>query len=48
MTFAAIAADRFGVITHPKILSVELRLQDITEQRNPLIRLCTSPVKPKL
>ena len=50
MTFAAIAADRFYVITHPKILSsVELRLQDIAEQRNPSDPFMHKPeVKPKL
>ncbi|HVL55433.1 MAG TPA: SDR family oxidoreductase [Burkholderiaceae bacterium] len=36
MTFDAIRERRFYVITHPKILpSVELRLQDIVNQRNP-------------
>jgi short-subunit dehydrogenase len=36
MTFDAIRENRFYVITHPKILaSVELRLQDVIEQRNP-------------
>ena len=36
MTFDAVRADRFYVITHPKMLaSVELRLQDVLAQRNP-------------
>jgi NAD(P)-dependent dehydrogenase (short-subunit alcohol dehydrogenase family) len=36
MTFDAIREDRFYVITHPKILrTVELRFQDLLEQRNP-------------
>jgi NAD(P)-dependent dehydrogenase (short-subunit alcohol dehydrogenase family) len=36
MTFDAIRENRFYVITHPKILrTVELRSQDILEQRNP-------------
>ena len=36
MTFEAIRENRFYVVTHPKILSsVELRLQDVVEQRNP-------------
>jgi NAD(P)-dependent dehydrogenase (short-subunit alcohol dehydrogenase family) len=36
MTFEAIRENRFYVVTHPKILSsVELRLQDVIEQRNP-------------
>ena len=35
-TFQAVREDRFYVITHPKLLrSVELRLQDIVEQRAP-------------
>jgi NAD(P)-dependent dehydrogenase (short-subunit alcohol dehydrogenase family) len=36
MTFDAIRADRFYVITHPKMLaSVELWLQDVVQQRTP-------------
>lgn len=36
MTFDAIRHDTFYIITHPKILgSIELRHQDIAEQRNP-------------
>ena len=36
MTFDAVRANRFYVITHPKMLaSIELRLQDILAQRNP-------------
>jgi NAD(P)-dependent dehydrogenase (short-subunit alcohol dehydrogenase family) len=36
MTFDAVRANRFYVITHPKMLaSVELRLQDILQQRAP-------------
>lgn len=36
MTFDAIHENRFYVITHPNILpSVELRLRDVIEQRNP-------------
>ncbi|MCU0951699.1 MAG: SDR family oxidoreductase [Burkholderiaceae bacterium] len=36
MTFDAIAADRFYVLTHPQILpTVELRFDDILQQRNP-------------
>lgn len=36
MTFEAIRENRFYVVTHPRILSsVELRLQDVVEQRNP-------------
>jgi hypothetical protein len=36
MTFEAVRADRFYVITHPKMLSsVELRMQDILSRRNP-------------
>ena len=36
MTFDAVRADRFYVITHPKMLaSVELRLQEVLAQRNP-------------
>ncbi len=35
-TFEAIRARRFYLLTHPKILpSVELRMRDILEQRNP-------------
>lgn len=35
-TFEAIAEDRFYIVTHPKILpSVELRLRDILDRRNP-------------
>lgn len=35
-TFQAVREDRFYVITHPKLLrSVELRLQDIVQQREP-------------
>src|SRR6267154_2029008 len=35
-TFQAVLEDRFYVITHPKMLrSVELRLQDIVQQRTP-------------
>lgn len=50
MTFAAIAENRFYVITHPKILSsVAQRLTDITELRNPSDPFSHKPeVKPKL
>jgi short-subunit dehydrogenase len=36
MTFEAVREDRFYVITHPRMLaSVELRLRDLLERRNP-------------
>lgn len=36
MTFDAVRENRFYVITHPKMLaSVELRMQDIVQRRNP-------------
>jgi hypothetical protein len=36
MTFDAIRAQRFYVVTHPKMMqSIELRMQDIAQLRNP-------------
>jgi NAD(P)-dependent dehydrogenase (short-subunit alcohol dehydrogenase family) len=48
--FAAIAEDRFYILTHPKILpSVATRMQDILEQRNPTDPFAHKPeLKPKL
>jgi NAD(P)-dependent dehydrogenase (short-subunit alcohol dehydrogenase family) len=50
MTFDAIAAERFYVLTHPAILpTIELRCNDILQQRNPSDPYATKPqVRPKL
>ena len=50
LTFAAIAEERFYILTHPKILpSVALRLEDILEQRSPSDPFAHKPsVKPQL
>ena len=50
MTFEAIAADRFYVLTHPQILpTVQLRFDDILQQRNPSDPFSTKPqLKPHL
>jgi len=50
LTFAAIAEDRFYILTHPKILaSVAMRLEDIVQQRNPTDPFAHRPeLKPKL
>ena len=50
MTFAAIAEERFYILTHPKILSsVALRLEDIMQQRSPTDPFTHKPsAKPKL
>jgi NAD(P)-dependent dehydrogenase (short-subunit alcohol dehydrogenase family) len=50
MTFDAVRADRFYILTHPAILpTVELRCTDILQQRNPSDAYSTRPeVKPKL
>ena len=50
MTFEAIAADRFYVLTHPQILpTVQLRFDDILQQRNPSDPFATRPQhKPRL
>lgn len=49
VTFDAIRADRFYVLTHPAILpTVELRCMDILQQRNPSDPFSTKPgVRPK-
>jgi NAD(P)-dependent dehydrogenase (short-subunit alcohol dehydrogenase family) len=44
LTFDAIAADRFYVLTHPQILpTVELRFDDILRQRSPSDPFATRP-----
>lgn len=50
LTFEAIAADRFYVLTHPQILpTVQLRFDDIVQQRNPSDPFSTRPQhKPQL
>jgi NAD(P)-dependent dehydrogenase (short-subunit alcohol dehydrogenase family) len=50
MTFEAIAADRFYVLTHPQILpTVQLRFDDILQQRNPSDPFSTKPqLKPQI
>jgi len=50
MTFDAIAADRFYVLTHPQILpTVQLRFDDIVQQRNPSDPFSTKPqLKPQI
>jgi NAD(P)-dependent dehydrogenase (short-subunit alcohol dehydrogenase family) len=50
MTFEAIAADRFYVLTHPQILpTVQLRFDDIVQQRNPSDPFSTRPqLKPQI
>ncbi|MDZ7652189.1 MAG: SDR family oxidoreductase [Burkholderiaceae bacterium] len=50
MTFEAIAADRFYVLTHPQILpTVQLRFDDIVQQRNPSDPFSTKPqLKPQI
>jgi NAD(P)-dependent dehydrogenase (short-subunit alcohol dehydrogenase family) len=50
MTFEAIAADRFYVLTHPQILpTVQLRFEDIVQQRNPSDPFSTRPqLKPQI
>ena len=50
ITFDAIAAERFYVLTHPAILpTIELRCSDILQQRNPSDPYSTKPqVRPKL
>ena len=50
LTFEAIAAERFYVLTHPGILpTIELRCHDILQQRNPSDPYATKPqVRPKL
>jgi NAD(P)-dependent dehydrogenase (short-subunit alcohol dehydrogenase family) len=50
MTFDAVAADRFYVLTHPQILpTVQLRFDDIVQQRAPSDPFSTRPqLKPTL
>jgi NAD(P)-dependent dehydrogenase (short-subunit alcohol dehydrogenase family) len=50
MTFEAIATDRFYVLTHPQILpTVQLRFDDILQQRNPSDPFSTKPqLKPQI
>lgn len=50
MTFDAVAAERFYVLTHPQILpTVELRFDDILQQRTPSDPFSTRPqLKPTL
>ncbi len=50
MTFDAIAHDRFYVLTHPQIMpTVQLRFDDIVQQRNPSDPFSTRPqLKPQM
>jgi len=44
LTFDAVRERRFYVLTHPKILaSVQLRFDDVTQQRNPTDPLSLKP-----
>ncbi len=49
MTFDAVRDDRFYVLTHPQILpTVQLRFDDIVQQRNPSDPFSTRPqLKPQ-